>query len=86
VPRQRAFPAKHPSPQEIQDYLNGLNRTEQSGLLTSDSVRLQALAIDNYRKWFKHYHIPIYQEPRTLIWQLGPAPDAEASIPDEIDE
>ena len=62
---------EQPSGQEIQDYLTGLNRTEQGSLLTSDSVRLQALAIENYLKWFKSHHIPLYREPRTQVWKVG---------------
>ena len=62
---------EQPSEQEIQDYLTGLNRTEHGSLLTSDSVRLQALAIANYQKWFKSHHIPLYREPRTQVWKVG---------------
>jgi hypothetical protein len=87
VRKSRILPASGPpSEQEIRDYLAGLNRTEQGCLLTSDSVRFHTLAINNYRRWFSQHGIAIYQEPKTLIWQLGKASNEEATSPDDPKE
>ena len=72
----------HPTAQEIRDYLDGMNRTESSMILTCDTERLRAYAISNYRKWFKRHGIAIHQEPKTLIWKLGEVPYADASRSD----
>jgi hypothetical protein len=60
--------------QEIQDYLEGLNRTHRSWAMTSESERAKAIGIANYVKWFKERNIHIYEDPRTHVWKLGSPP------------
>lgn len=83
MPKTRIFPSgQKPTQQDIKDYLDGLNRTEQGSILTRDSERLGAIAIANYQKWFKHFGIPIYQDAKH-IWCLGHDPNEETTVSDD---
>ena len=65
---------RKPSPQDIQDHLDGLNHTEQIAVLTSNTARCQAIAIANYVNWFNSFEIEIHQDEKTKKWKLGPSP------------
>ena len=57
--------------QVIQDYLEGLNRTAQSPLLTADTPKLKARAIANYLRWFERYEIAVHEDAKSHTWKLG---------------
>jgi hypothetical protein len=66
-----------PSQQEIQDYLDGYNRLIKCWTRNSESAAAKAKGLYNYEKWFKSHGITIYQDQKTRIYKLGPAPQDE---------
>jgi hypothetical protein len=61
------------SPQEISDYLDGLNRVTQAWVATGDTARLRARAMQNYFEWFRARGIEIHEDEKSQTWKLGPA-------------
>ena len=62
---------KAPTQQEIQDYLDGLNRTNNGVVVSADTARLEAIAVKNYCIWFEQHGIDIYRDEKAEIWKLG---------------
>jgi hypothetical protein len=62
---------KRPTPQEIADYLAGLNRTAQAWIATADTGRLKARAVSNYVQWFRAHGIAIEEDMKSHTWRLG---------------
>ena len=65
-----------PSEQEIQDHLEGLNRTSQAWEASINTVIVKKMGIDNYLRWFRKYGIVTYQDRRS-VWRLGSLPIEE---------
>ena len=63
-----------PTEQEIEDHLQGLNRTEQMATPSSDAARCRSIGITNYRLWFKMRGITISQRREGETWQIVSSP------------
>ena len=58
-----------PTEEEVQEYLSGLNRTEQIWTSTLQSERAKEKGITNYKKWFKDNKIKVRQK-RNGTWEI----------------
>jgi len=62
---------KQPSEQDIQDYLNGLNRLHQSWSGSTESAMAKQRGMTNYLQWFKDRNIAISEDPYDHVWKLN---------------
>lgn len=58
-----------PTDEEIQFYLEGLNRTQDEATVSSETAAAQKKGVDNYRRWFKEHGIPILQDLQG-VWKI----------------